>query len=165
MSKEKLEKAAAIVTIIGFPVIFISMAFGFYQLQSASEQLTAIQKVANSQNNIALNAEFFGDPTNIGIVNDIYNNWPILTEDGGKYNDAQLDKYLGDFDTISDAYDEGFLSQADLCDSFSYYITATMANKEVGKYMATEEKQDASFYGGIPELNADVMNSTDTDCH
>jgi hypothetical protein len=164
-SKEKLEKVAAIVTIIGFPVIAVSMLFGYYQLQAASDQLTAISKVAGSQNNIALSGEFFGDPTNIGIINNIYNNTPILLENGGRYNDAQLDKYLGDFDTISDAYDEGLLSMPDLCDSFSYYITATMANKEITKYMALEEKQDSSFYGGLPELNTDVANSTDTDCH
>ncbi|HUC01363.1 MAG TPA: hypothetical protein VMA75_00460 [Candidatus Paceibacterota bacterium] len=164
-SKERLEKAAAVITIIGFPVIAVSMLFGFYQLKAASDQLTAIQKVTASQNNIALNAEFFNDPTNIGIINDLYNNTPILVEHGGQYSDAQLDKYLGDFDTISDAYDEGFLSEADLCDSFSYYIAATMQNKEIQKYMTAEAKQDSSFYGGLPELSSDVTNSTDTDCH
>lgn len=171
-SKERLEKAAAVITIIGFPVIAVSMLFGYYQFKATADQitatndqLTAIQKVADSQNNIALNAEFFNDPTNIGIINDLYNSAPILVEHGGQYNDAQLDKYLGDFDTISDAYDEGFLSQADLCDSFSYYITATIQNKEVQRYMAAEARQDTAYFSGLPELNTDVANSTDTDCH
>lgn len=148
-----LEKAAAIITIIGFPVLVVSMLFVFYQIEE-------LKQVASSQNNIALNTEFFND-TNTGIISAIENDQPILIEDKGKYTDAQLDNYLGDFDTISDAYDEGLLSENDFCDSFSYYVQITASSSEIQKYMISE---GSSYYSGLPELSVAVDESKDKIC-
>lgn len=151
--KERLEVATAIVTIIGFPVLLVSMIFVFYQIKELKE-------VASSQNNIALSVELF-DPTNTGIIYDIETDRPILLANKGQYNTAQLDNYLGDFETIDDAYRGGFLSEDQLCVSFSYYISQTASNQEVREYM----RQNPDFFGGLSELNTDVAASKDTNCH
>ncbi len=156
ISKEKLEKAAAIVTIVGFPVIVASMVFAFYQLSD-------LRKVASSQNNIALTAEFF-DPTNTGVIDAIENNQPILVEHKGKYTDAQLDNYLGDFETIDSVYGEGLLTEDEMCISFSYYVGATSKNQEIKTYIAGQPR-GSGFFAGLAELSAIVAKSTDQNCH
>ncbi len=155
-TKEKMDKLTALVTIVGFPVIVASMIFGFYQLSD-------LRKVASSQNNIALTAEFF-NLTNTGIIDAIENNRPILIEHKGKYTDAELDNYLGDFETIDGAYGESLLTEDELCTSFSYYIAATQSNQEVKAYIAGLPKGHG-FFTGLAELNAIVAKSQDADCH
>jgi hypothetical protein len=119
------------------------------------------REAVSAQDNIALNAEFFND-TNTGIIADLENNQPILVENKGRYTDVQLDNYLGDFDTITDAYNEGLLSEMNLCDSFSYYIGITASSSEVQKYMTTE---GLDYYSGLPDLTKVVNASKNPNCH
>lgn len=113
----------------------------------------------SSQNNIALSAMFF-DSINTGIISNIENGQPILVENKGKFTDAELDNYLGDFDTIDDAYAAGLLSMGQLCDSFSYYVTATWDDAEVQKYLA----ENTAYFKGLPHLVHIVASSTDSGC-
>ena len=156
MSKEKLDKAVAVITIVGFPIIVASMAFVYYQIGE-------LKDVASSQNNIALTANFF-DPTNTGIIDAIENNKSILVENKGKYPDADLDNYLGELETIDSVYGEGLLTEDEMCVSFSYYITATAQNQEIKTYIANQPK-GSGFFTGLAELTADVAKSSDTNCH
>jgi hypothetical protein len=124
------------------------------------QQIGELKQIASSQNNIALNGEFFKS-SNTGIISAIENNQPILTENGGKYTDAQLDNYLGDFDTIDQVYSEGLLTQDQLCSSFSYYVASTSENKEVQKYMIANPDFNSQF----TDLVNIVASSTDPNCH
>jgi hypothetical protein len=95
---------------------------------------------------------------NTGIINAIEKrNGKILTE----HTTTQLDNYLGDFETIDQAYREGLLTPDELCTSFSYYVTATSKNEEVQKYMA----ENSEFFGGLKDLEAVVKHSTNKNCH
>ena len=138
------EKWAAIVTIIGFPILIGSLIFAFKLDGKISTQLTELKQIATSQNNIALNTMIFNDPDNIGIISDMENNHPILVAHGGRYTSTQLDKYLGDFDTVDFAYQEGLLSQDQLCDSFSSYLEEIASSTEAQAYMSA----DPADYGG-----------------
>ena len=99
-----LEKVAAVVTIIGFPLVLVSLIFA---ITLDEHQL----KIARSQNNIALNQMLYGDPRNIAIIEAIENKKAIVkTPSGdGQFSSAQLDKYLGDLQTVYDVYKEGTL--------------------------------------------------------
>jgi hypothetical protein len=85
ISNLNLEQWAAVVTIIGLPLLLISLILAYVQL-------SALKKVAQSQNAIALNTMFFNDPINIGIMGAIEEGAPILKEHKGKFLTAQLDK-------------------------------------------------------------------------
>jgi hypothetical protein len=68
----RLEKwsviGAALVTIIGFPLLLVSLWFAHRVDVVISEQLGAIKKIAQSENGIALNTMLFHDRSNAGIT-------------------------------------------------------------------------------------------------
>ena|SRR6478672_951480 len=150
-----VEKVAAVVTIIGFPLVLVSLIFA---ITLDEHQL----KIARSQNNIALNQMLYGDPRNIAIIEAIENKKAIVkTPSGdGQFSSAQLDKYLGDLQTVYDVYKEGLLSEDELCGSFSVYIQEAEANQEVKDYL----KANSKYFSGLPKLFAVVDNSTKPDC-
>lgn len=154
---ETLERAAYIVAIVGFPLLLVSTIGVFYQLR-------VVTQIAASQNNIALSTMFLRD-TNSAIVNVIETNaadhkTQILKEHGGKFDDTQLDAYLGDFETIDQVYREKLLTEAELCTSFSYYVVATAKNEEIQKYLAANR----DFFGGLLDLKVVVTSSKNKDC-
>jgi hypothetical protein len=111
-----LEKWAALVTIIGFPLLFVSLYYAAHQDGVIITSVDKLRAIARSQNNIALSQMFFGDPRNLGIIEAIENKKPILNTNGGQFSGTQLDKYLGDLETIYDVYDEKLLSDDELCE-------------------------------------------------
>jgi hypothetical protein len=123
-------------------------------------QIVEVRHIASSQNNIALNSAFFSD-TNIGIIEVIENNQPVLKENGGPYTTAQLDNYLGYFETINQAYSEGLLTEDQLCTSFSDHAITASKNKEVQEYM----KNYSNYFDGFSELMIAIAKSTNSDCH
>jgi hypothetical protein len=78
--------AAAVVTIVGFPLLLGSLWFAFRLDTVISEQLGEIKRIAQSQNGIALNTMLFNDSSSAGIISSIQNNKPILVENGGSYS-------------------------------------------------------------------------------
>ena len=118
---------------------------------------------AESQNNIALNSLFFNS-VDTGIINAIENNQPILLENKGKYSDAQLDNYLGSFDTVEASLDNHSLNESDFCDSFSYFTSITAKDSEIQNYIADQQKQDPGFFTSVKTLADRVSNSKDDNC-
>ena len=119
---ETLERAAYLATIVGVPLLLVSLVVGYIQIHD-------VAKVARLQNSISLNTEFF-NPTNTGIISAIEHNRPILVEHGGSFDNAQLDNYLGDFDLIRSVFEQNLLTEDELCTSFSYFATLTADNQE-----------------------------------
>jgi hypothetical protein len=142
-----LDVLALIVTVLAFPVI--------------AYQLWDVERIARSQNNILLSTMFFHDPTNLGIINAIENKKPILKTPGGEgqFTSTQLDGYLGDLETVYDVYDEGLLSEAELCGSFSVYVQAE-ADSEVQDYL----KENSHYFSGLPKLFDIVDHSKNENC-
>jgi len=74
---EKLEKwavlAAALVTIIGFPLLFISLWYAHRLDVKISQQLGEITKIAQSENSIALNTMLLNDSSNAAMRSKITN--------------------------------------------------------------------------------------------
>lgn len=57
-----LEKWAALVTIIGFPLLLVSLYYAAHQDGVIITSVDKLRAIARSQNNIALSQMFFGDP-------------------------------------------------------------------------------------------------------
>jgi hypothetical protein len=154
-----LEKWSALVTIIGLPLLLVSLVFAYILDGRINEQLLEIKDIAASQNNIALNTMVFNDPTNIGIIAAIEKNQKVLTKHGGNFSNTQLDKYLGDFDTVYFVYHEQLLTEDQLCDSFSAYIEETASSSEVNSYI-----KQYGPYLGFQNLLAIIKTSQDKYC-
>ena len=152
LDNKKLERWAFGATIISFPILAVTMAVILWQVID-------VRRIAASQNNIALNTSFFNGSTS-DIVGALEDDKPILKQNGGQFTTRQLDNYLGTFETIDEVYTENLLTEDALCVSFSYYITLTVKNKEIQKYLAA----NPDFFGGISELRAVVESSKNRNC-
>jgi hypothetical protein len=125
ISSHHFERAAHVATIIGVPLVLLTVLFGYFQVLNAN-------RAARLTNFIALTTRFF-DPANTEII-DAVENWRPILLPKGRFTEAQLDNYLADFDTIDEVYEEGLLSESQLC-MFSYYIILTKTNKEIANYI------------------------------
>jgi hypothetical protein len=125
-SSVQLERAAHAATIIGVPLVLLTVLFGYFQLLDNN-------RAARLTNFITLTTRFF-NPANTAII-DAIENWKPILAPKGKFTEADLDNYLADFDTIDEVYEESLLSETQLC-MFSYYIALTATNKEISKYIA-----------------------------
>jgi hypothetical protein len=152
--------AAALVTIVGLPLLLASLWFAHRLDTVISEQLGEIKRISQSENSIALNAMLFNDSSNAGIISSIQNNKPILAENGGSYSTVALDKYLGAFNTVALVYRDGFLSDDHLCGSFAFYVEDANGNSEVKKYLAEYPK----YFGGFRDLLTAITNSKSPSC-
>jgi len=70
---------------------------------------------------------------------------PILKEHKGQFLTVQLDKYLGDFETVASVYHEGLLTKEQLEQHFSDYIEKLGSNREVKKYL----DENPSYFDGL----------------
>lgn len=78
----------------------------------------------------------FNDPNNAGIIGAMESEEPIL-KPKGNFLSFQLEKYLGDFETVASTYHEGLLTDEQLEQHFSHYIEQLSRNPEVTKYLET----------------------------
>jgi hypothetical protein len=161
VSTETLGRWAYAATIIGVPLLLAALMLAYCQIRDAS-------KAARLTNFITLTNEFF-NPTNTAIISTIEDGKPILIENKGRYTDAQLDNYLGEFDTIDTAYTQGLLSEEHLCISFSYYADITNKNKEITAYIKsqrrTQGRNSSPFFLGFSKVVRVVAESGLPDCH
>ena len=155
---DELERAAHAATIIGVPLVILTVLFGYFQILEGN-------RAARLTNFITLTSRFF-NPANTDIIDSIENWKPILAPEG-KFTEAQLDNYLSDFDTIDEVYEEGLLTEAQLC-MFSYYITLTATNKEISDYIKKIRQAQAAaskpFFIGYYRLVELVGKSRLPDC-
>jgi hypothetical protein len=158
ISSEQLERAAHAATVIGVPLVFLTVLFGYFQILDGN-------RAARLTNFITLTIRFF-DPANTEIIDAVENWRPILTPKG-RFTEAQLDNYLSDFDTINEVYQEGLLSEEQLC-MFSYYVNITAANKEIRAYIARVRRLQSAgskpFFVGYYRLVELIGKSRLADC-
>jgi hypothetical protein len=133
-----------------------SLFYAYRQDRLIITSVDNLQKIARSQNNIALSQMLFASPVNLGIIEAIETKTPILRSNGGQFSSTQMDKYLGDLETVYDVFEEGLLSEDELCGSFSVYDQEAEGNSEVQKYL----KDNSNFFSGLPKLFDKVDHST-----
>jgi len=153
----RANRAATVLTltIAGLTILSIGMAI---------KQTKDAEKFSQIQNNIALNSKFYDSQT-YPIREAIEYGGPILTKNNGIMKEPALANYLGDFETIDAAYEDGALSEQDLCSSFSFFITETHKNREVMNYIVSQRKENTGYFVGLDELNEIVSKSKNPSCH
>src|SRR5262245_14181752 len=60
--------AAALVTVVGFPLLLVSVWFAYHPDVIISQQVGEIKRIAQSENSIALNTMVFNDYSNADII-------------------------------------------------------------------------------------------------
>jgi hypothetical protein len=143
-----IEQLAWIVTILGFPGLIVSLILASGLDRRISDQLKELIRIAQSQNAIALNTMVFNDPINAGIIGAIESDEPILKEHKGNFLTFQLEKYLGDFETVASIYHEGLLTDEQLEQHFSHYIEQLSRNHEVTEYL----ESNPEYFDGLRTL-------------
>lgn len=155
---EQLERAAHAATIIGVPLFLLTVLLGYFQILEGN-------RAARLTNFITLSNRVF-NPANTEII-DALENWKPILAPEGKFTEAQLDNYLADFDTIDEVYEEGLLTETQLC-MFSYYITLTATNKEISDYIKkvrqAQTAKSKPFFVGYYRLVELVGKSRLPDC-
>jgi hypothetical protein len=158
ISSDQLERAAHAATIIGVPLVLLTILLGYFQTIESN-------RAARLTNYITLVNRVFS-PANTQII-DAIENWKPILAPAGKFTEAQLDNYLTDFETIDEVYEEGLLSESQLC-MFSYYIILTANSKEISDYIKKiREAQSATskpFFIGYYRLVELVEKSRIPDC-
>jgi hypothetical protein len=161
LRSKPLEWWSSLVTVISLPLVIFTLGLTYYQLKEG-------QKTAKLTNFIALTEAFFNE-TNTEIINTLYEGKPILKRHKGSFTLAQLDNFLGDFDTIYAAFEEDLLSEKQICISFSYYLYLANTTGEIKTYISTERSKqavgsDQPFFSGFDHLFEVVSKSKFPEC-
>ncbi len=85
------------------------------------------------------------------IYKAIRNNKQLLKENKGKFSTEDLDFYLDDITSITEAEDRELIKQEDIYNWFEDYFIGTLANKEVREYLANIRKSSPNSYEGLEE--------------
>jgi len=93
---------------------------------------------------------FNGDNGKIAIA--IQRNKPILKDNGGRFEDYDLDSYLGLYDQINDAYKMKLISKDLIYNDFSDALIDAYKNKEVQGYLIKIRKEDPTYFDGFDKL-------------
>ena len=89
---------------------------------------------------------------NPNIIWAIENNQPILKENGGKFDEGDLDNYLSFFDWIYAANQGGILSDEMVYNFHKDLLQNSYNNPEIRNYINTLQKESLDYYAGLVEL-------------
>jgi hypothetical protein len=127
-------------------------------------QLRESERAVAITNDIGLSSLLFGNAANDQIIERLEQAQPVLKDHGGPISGAQLDNFLGTFDTIEDAYGDGQLTEPILCVSFSYFVVLVSGNAEIQAYIRDQRKEDDNYFRGLDELRSSVDRSKESNC-
>ena len=91
-----------------------------------------------------LNIYFENHRLDSAIENDIYTNRPLLKINKGRWDDKDLNNYIGFFELLSDYQEAGSLNERDVFDYYSEYILETYENKDIQQYISNVRKEGKS---------------------
>lgn len=97
-----------------------------------------------------------GNNYKIALAIDKYK--PILRQNKGPYSTDDLDQYLNDLTSVSDAYQRELISSESLNNWFSDYFVKVDKNKEVRDYLIQIRKDDPEYYTGIDYVIRDIYS-------
>ena len=132
-------------------LIFIVISLGLSLIYIEQHNSNAIQRSKFSQE---LKVYYENNRIDSAIEDDLYLNKPILLGNKGRWNDKDLNDFLGYFETLSDYVEAGSLNYRDVFDEYSDDIIMTYHNKEVQNYIISLRKQskDNSYYEKFEKL-------------
>ena len=129
-------------------------------------QMYDAQQTMRLQTALSLNSEFFNNANNLRVISAIEGGGPLLKENnkGGVLSETQIDHYIGEYETIDEAYRGHALTEDMLCDFFSDYVLETYDHPELRAYVAMSKKMDPLYFEGLDHLYQVVKASKDPRC-
>ncbi len=91
-------------------------------------------------------------PTDRKIWIAIAHDRPILKENKGKFSTDDLDDFLGDLQTLADAYELKVIDLDTTCAEFSDQVYKTLKDPEIAAYLAKVRREDDMYFRGIEDL-------------
>ena len=103
---------------------------------------------------LRFHSDFFFRRRNSKIIRAIEDHRPVLKENGGKFDDEDLDDFLGIIELLDLYIKKGLLEKQMVDDMFGYYIVIAYENKEVRDYidLIRKDMKDADYYSGTEFL-------------
>lgn len=150
MSKQHLSrwgKIERILTITQFLIVVLGVYFSITQIKEISYNLQDRQTEVMFKFDERLTTN-----KNLAIFHTIDNNQLILTTNGGKYSEDELELYLGIFNQLYDAWDRGLMDNRMINENFAYQIKKTSQNTEVRNYLKEIRIEDPEYYIGLDNL-------------
>ena len=91
-----------------------------------------------------LNIYFENHRLDSAIENDIYTRKPLLIKNKGRWDDKDINNYLGFFELLGDYQEAGALNERDVFDFYSGYILESYENKDIQQYISDTRKEGKS---------------------
>ncbi len=114
-------------------LIFIVFTVGFSLTYNELHNFNMIQRSRFVQD---VSVYFTNNQKDSAIASDLYDGKPILTKNKGRWEENDLDDYLGFFELLDNYVEAGSINVRDVNDFFSDYILTAYNNKEVQKYIS-----------------------------
>ena len=136
-----------IIIIIEFLIIVLGTFYSYAQfIESKNSQLAR-------KNDLAIH---YYDRLNSGTNEKIYlaieRKTPLMVENGGKFNDDQVDNYLGDLHDVGQDLYSDLLDGGKVCSNFSDFAIKTWDNSEIQGYLLKTRKEDLKYFLGFDDL-------------
>ena len=130
-----------VILLLIFSVITIGLSLIYIEQHTSN----AIQKSKFSEE---LKVYYENHRIDSAIENDIYSKKPLLINNKGRWEEKDIDNYLGFFEILSDYIDAGSLNVRDVNDEYSDVILTAYNTKEIKEYIAKvrRETNDKEFY-------------------
>ncbi len=122
-------------------LIFMAVAGGatviFIELYEANA-------IAKSRFAFDINQKALTNSKDTAIGNDIIYHHPLLINHKGRWQDEDINDYLGFYELIMDYMEAGSLTYRDVFDAYSEDVIAAYNNKEIQQYIADARKEGNS---------------------
>jgi hypothetical protein len=140
-------KINRVLRIIEFCVLVFGVIFTVIQ----------VKDIINNQDNRQSDLMFrYDDKLNSDINTKLFltieKEKPILIKNGGKFNEEDLDYFLGIFNQIYESQQKGLINNDLIYSNFSYFLEKTYNNKEIKNYLKEIRIEDEDYFAGFDEL-------------
>ncbi len=126
----------------------------------AWKQLEKISKQTRADFLFRFDREFFGNKKNQKIIRSIEEKEKLLKQNGGKFDEYDLDDYLGYFNMMKKFVDEKLINFKFIDDSFGHYIVRAWENEEIKIYIRglRVESNDYRYYESFEIIAKRIIN-------
>ena len=138
---------ATIATLITAIATLSTIAILFWQTRNS-------EKSSRAEFTLRLHDSFYYNSKNAKIIRAIDKGKPILLSGGGKFENVDLDDYLGIIELIQIYLDDGVVSYNTIKEMFGFFIVKTWNNFEVCEYIegVRTKQNDRSYYAAVESL-------------
>lgn len=137
-----------------FAIVYLTNVLADISSQQAKdnkEQIVELQKSRQADYELRFDEKIFSGK-NLEIVAAVQRNKPILKANGGRFEDYELDLYLGDLDQLNSIFKMKLISEELVYNNFCDDIEDTNNDKEVQDYLTKIRKINSTYFEGFSDI-------------